>query len=610
MDRIEFQEFLNEYLTCTDKEKKPRLSLALCEFLQQDKNHEEARKYCQEALELAEAIYDNDQYCKALYLYSKSYLDEGEHALSKKYFERAYMIAEETNNNNHLANIYYYLAVLEQYNSNLQGAYYFAYESVKICEEYGYFDLLEDRYYHIGTIYADLQKYDLALYYFKQALKSSWQSEYVERQCMSIAELYYNIENYALALGYVKKALRVYVEKNDVSSISACELLIGRIYFKKGLYEHALKHLQKALNEATLFDSKSLCAKALLEIGVIYKTKKDYANAESYFNKLLEMEESVQDKKIILDFYERFIDFYKQTGNLEKEYRFYVKYVELQREVNDEEMMKNLNLHIANHEYEQKKKEVQIFKSKNTELAKSQKIIEEKNSDLLKLNEAKDILMNTISHDLKNYIGAAQLALETAILKDSSLAENKYMKMIGNSCLRALNLVRELLYSHKLEFDEKSVTLTLQDINQLLAGSEDAFLIRAKHKNIDMTFSYAEEPLLCMVDVETFHRIIENLCTNALKFTHSDGKIQIKTQKVNNIVQICIKDSGIGIEPDNIPKLFERFSGVGRKGTEGEESTGLGLYIVKKLIELHYGTIRVASTVGQGTAFLIELPGA
>ena len=101
---------------------------------------------------------------------------------------------------------------------------------------------------------------------------------------------------------------------------------------------------------------------------------------------------------------------------------------------------------------------------------------------------------------------------------------------------------------------------------------------------------------------------MDNLCFNAIKFTNAEGTITIKTRVEDKIVNIHIIDTGIGIEKEMIGRLFEKYTKAGRKGTAGEASTGLGLYIVKQIIGLHNGSIEVFSEVGKGSEFIMKLP--
>jgi len=248
------------------------------------------------------------------------------------------------------------------------------------------------------------------------------------------------------------------------------------------------------------------------------------------------------------------------------------------------------------------------IQNKNIELANSQKTIESKNEELMKINESKDNILAMISHDLKNYIGSTMQAVEIINLKYNGFDNNKYIKMVGDSSAKALSLVKDILSMHKLEIESDTTTLSLHNIQQLIGDSNENLKLIAKQKNINMIYEFAEEPIYCMINPEKFHRAIDNLCINAIKFTQNNGTITVKTHVEQDLAYIHIIDTGIGIEKNMIEKLFEKYTVAGRKGTAGESSTGLGLYIVKQIIKMHEGVIDVFSEVGKGSEFIIKIP--
>ena len=124
-----------------------------------------------------------------------------------------------------------------------------------------------------------------------------------------------------------------------------------------------------------------------------------------------------------------------------------------------------------------------------------------------------------------------------------------------------------------------------------------------KRKNIEIETEYLSENIQCLLNEDKFQRVIDNLVINAIKFTHKDGKIYIKIENINGVAHISIQDTG----DDLIDKLFKQYSKAGRKGTSGEESTGLGLYIVKTILDKHNATIEVTSEIGKGSLFLIKI---
>ncbi|MCL1827157.1 MAG: ATP-binding protein, partial [Candidatus Cloacimonetes bacterium] len=126
--------------------------------------------------------------------------------------------------------------------------------------------------------------------------------------------------------------------------------------------------------------------------------------------------------------------------------------------------------------------------------------------------------------------------------------------------------------------------------------------------SIAIETDFPETPLFCKINKEKFQNAFDNLCFNSIKFTNAGGTITIKAQEANDMINIHVIDTGIGIEPDMISRLFEKYTKAGRVGTAGEASTGLGLYIVKQIIDMHNGAIEVLSEVGKGSEFIIKLP--
>ena len=242
------------------------------------------------------------------------------------------------------------------------------------------------------------------------------------------------------------------------------------------------------------------------------------------------------------------------------------------------------------------------------EMDKLIKAIYQKNEELLKIDESKNNILAMISHDMRNYIGNIQQAIDLIYIKHNGFDENKYIKIIENAAAKAIALLKDILSINKLEAESDTTTLTLFDINKLIAESNENLKLIAKQKSIKMIFDFPEEPLFCMLNPEKFHRAFDNLCINAIKFTNANGTITVRTRVENDLVHIHIIDTGIGIEKDMIDRLFEKYTKAGRTGTAGEASTGLGLYIVKQIIGLHNGTIEVKSVVGEGSEFIIKLP--
>jgi len=326
--------------------------------------------------------------------------------------------------------------------------------------------------------------------------------------------------------------------------------------------------------------------------------------------KMFNLTEKIQPDLIILDIEMPNIDGFEAMELLKKSPQLkYVPVIFLTARIDPESEIIGFDLGAADFIYKPFSVPV-LNKRVAAHLAMSQliKSIREKNEELMKIHESRSNILSMISHDLKNYIGSINQAIEIINIKYQSFENNKYLKMIEDSAGKALLLVKDILSINKLDAETESMTLVQYNINDLIYESNENLILIAREKKINMFFEGANSPIICMINPEKMHRALDNLCINAIKFTKPEGTIIVKTQKQGNIGQISIIDSGIGIDHNMIAHLFEKFTTTGRTGTAGEASTGLGLYIVKQIIDLHQGSIEVCSEVGKGSEFMIKLP--
>ena len=236
------------------------------------------------------------------------------------------------------------------------------------------------------------------------------------------------------------------------------------------------------------------------------------------------------------------------------------------------------------------------------------KTIQHKNEDLLKIQEAKDNILGMISHDLKNYMTITQSACDLLVEKYQELTDNKYVKMINDASNKAIDMLRDILVMNKIDIHQSTLPLVKQDINEIVVASLENLKIMSKYKKINICNEISSQPLLCMIHNERINRVLDNLYINAIKFSNQGGDVKIITKSDDNFAQIHVIDSGIGMDEAIISQLFKQYSKSGRVGTSGESTTGLGLYIVKQIIDQHNGSIHVNSEVGKGSEFIIKIP--
>ncbi|GKX67129.1 hypothetical protein rsdtw13_23870 [Clostridium sp. TW13] len=236
--------------------------------------------------------------------------------------------------------------------------------------------------------------------------------------------------------------------------------------------------------------------------------------------------------------------------------------------------------------------------------------------DKLKENDRiKTEFFANISHELRTPINVifSALQMQEILFKEdknenASIDKFKYIKMMKQNCYRLLRLINNLIDITKFDNGYFSINERNQDIIQLV---EDVVLSVADYiekKGISVTFDTDAEEKVIAVDTEKMERIILNLLSNAVKFTPSGGKIDVYIEDNDSDVCIRIKDTGIGIPQEKLNMIFERFVQVDKSLTRNHEGSGIGLSIVKSLVEQHGGNISVKSEEGKGTEFIIHIP--
>lgn len=242
-----------------------------------------------------------------------------------------------------------------------------------------------------------------------------------------------------------------------------------------------------------------------------------------------------------------------------------------------------------------------------TETKRANEQLIEFTESLERLNATKDKFFNIIAHDLRNpFIGI--LNLLKIILPNFENPENKrYLELIQDSSRSAYDLLENLLHWSRSQTDDIDLFPEIINIKSIVNEVVSLFRGNAAAKNIivdvsisDIDYFYGDEYLTST--------ILRNIISNAIKFTHRNGKIKISYRDLNEKVEIRISDNGVGISEDNLARLFKIDDKFTEIGTEKEQGSGLGLILCKEFVEKQYGQIRVESELGRGSTFILTLP--
>ena len=216
----------------------------------------------------------------------------------------------------------------------------------------------------------------------------------------------------------------------------------------------------------------------------------------------------------------------------------------------------------------------------------------------------KDFVVN-VSHELRTPLTTIKGYLETIEGLDET--QEKYLDTAKRNTDRLISIVKDLLLISEIESDEFKIRKQNVDIEALLLRIIKIFKPAVEKKKLNLEIDLEKNLPEVKGDPFKLEQVFINLIDNAVKYTEK-GSIRICAQKRNSVIDISVKDTGIGIPEKDLQRIFERFYVVDKSRSKTVGGTGLGLSIVKHITHLHKGTIKVESKQGQGTAFFISLP--
>ncbi len=553
-----------------------------------------------------------------------------------------------------VARIYFFLS---KYDESIN---YFI-ESLKMREKIGDKKAIAKSYNNLGVVYLNLENDKKTLEYLQKAWDLSEEisnDELMKKAANNLGIVYMKLSNYNKSLEYYQKTLN-FTKETDFKQLSVCLNNIGMVYWFLEDYDKALEYYLDALkiNEQEKF-KWSICNTSV-NVGMVYIKLHNYNKASVYLEKALIIAEEIDSKHLIKDCYKAFSELYFAKGNYEKAYEFNRIYSEVNDSIFTKELRKNIAELEVKFETVKKEKEIEILKNekeinalklKNNKTQrnfliivlsliilliiiiysryllkmKTNKLLEAKNqqlniaiekiskseADLKKLNTTKDKLFSILSHDLRSpfssILGFSEmLYYETGDFDAAQIKE--IAATIYETSRETFDLLDNLLewsrsQTGSIIFEPENIHLK-DMVNSTIGLLENS----AKKKEIIISNEIAEQ-IYVFVDNNMINIVLRNLLSNAIKFTQQKGKIKITSRDIDDFIEITIADSGIGIKPEDIKKLFGIDIGFSTVGTDNEKGTGLGLILCKEFIEKNNGRIWVESELGKGSDFIFTLP--
>jgi signal transduction histidine kinase/AraC-like DNA-binding protein len=502
------------------------------------------------------------------------------------------------------------------------------------------------------NILIDTTKLDSAVYFFKRASQlatelGSFEVTYSALEGMGNAYLMKHQFKDAIQIGY--QLLSLSNSKSSIGYYRAMSFMkLGEFYKTDNKFDSANYYLNKSLKEIKRMgnDYEFLIPGLYGQLGQLYQHHHRYAEAIRYFTLQIESEKKLNIANIELT-YTNIAESYNALGNYKKASEFFSRYIMLKDSLVNEDTSAKLarlqgDFELARQadqiELLKKESQVQVLlitQKQNQQLLISlgvlfllivigmliwrnrliQKSKTKQQNLFTEMDQLKSRFFANISHEFRTPLTLLLAPIEKQLALLNTSETKLELEMMHRNASRLLTLVNQLLDLSRFEARTMGLHASHGEIVRFIIITMSEFQSMADSKNLRFELRSTVDSLEMYFDEDKLKKVLSNLFSNAFKFTPEGGEIVVDVKKcdptkrfANGYVEIIIKDDGIGIESQHLPRIFERFYQVDTSATRSFEGTGIGLGLTKELIELHYGAIAVESQIGVGSTFSIQLP--
>ncbi|WP_353779806.1 ATP-binding protein [Winogradskyella sp. 3972H.M.0a.05] len=533
--------------------------------------------------------------------------------------------------------------------------------AIEIFEDRDLKGELSKAYNNLAEAYYNTDQIDKALEFNIKALEVREQLEDstgIKISIKNIAQLYSMRKEHRKAIEYYEKVLALLDPDTDQTLRGEVLPRIGDEYLQFREFDKAAEYLIQGLRYNRRVDNKDGILRSLNSIGNLNLQRRNYRTAEGQLNEAYNIALQIDNKDELLKNYKLHVKLDSTKGFFQNAFFWQNKYYDLKTEL-DKAKQPKLALDVDPNDLEEPIEEETAVENKNTDkniseridklkwlayalvgllaltivvflvnnarrqrekehtknLESERRILQKENdtyleqvTNLEEINKVKDRLFSIVSHDLKDSISSIKAFID--LLKEDSITKKEFYKLIpelsenaDNASLLLFNLLN-WSKSQMQNLESKPELFNIKDVFETKIALVEQKVEQKRIVLIDESqsdFVYADRSMIEIV--------IQNLITNAVKFSRVGDVITVSSQEVNGNIIFCVEDTGVGISKENIDKLFgnEAFTTI---GTKNEKGTGLGLTICKELVELNKGRIWVESQIGVGSKFFVELPKA
>lgn len=563
---------------------------------------------------------------------------------SALYFgEKAYALSKKLNYESGIIKSLNFQGIAYRNKSDYSKAFKFFVDALKAAEEAQNLEQIGYSNINIGNVYIYQTNYDGALEYFEKALVSAQQLDdqsmlaYIH---LNLGRTYSRMNAYDEAeTNYLKtRAIRLKLEDREGLVTIAVDL--AELTLRQGDLDRSLQYFKESIAAINMIKNKGALAFSLYNIAVIHLQNGHLDSAEYYSQESLRVASANNLKNDVRKNHENLSIIAERRGDYEKALFYFKLNQENEDSIFNERTTRTIEG--LKSQYEAEKKEAEtvflreivdrqqiiivlaaaasillfiiaiIIYTRAVERRRLNLQISAQAQKLEELDFAKSRFFANISHDLRSPLSLILGNYEQIKQDDESYLTTEAeqnLEIANKNAQRLLFLTDEINELTKLE--EGKIKLKLQDVpvNAYLNSLVSMFVSAAEYKSIELNFaSTLADDMAISIDPNQFEKIIFNLITNALKHTHEGDIIAVTANVIAQELQISIADTGEGIPESSLPYLFDRYYQSPKNKYHVYEGLGIGLSLVKELVEVHGGRIQAQSKVDKGSNFTLTMP--
>jgi len=640
---------------------KVETSMHLIRALYKANDYKKALMYIDETERLSKSLNYTKGNAEANYYKALIYASKNDYFNAIDNYNKSKRLYKQINDTLGIAKINNNIGIIEIKRGNYVSGLENSLSAIKVFENRHLREDLSSAYNNLAEAYFNTHQIDKALEFNVKALNVREQlrdSLGIKSSTKNIAMLYSMRKEHRKAIEYYENVLRMLNPKQDQALRGEILPRIGNEYLQFKDYDNANKYLAEGLQYNRSINNKDGMLRTLNSIGQLNLEQGNLKVAQMHIAEAYNYAKGTTDKIEVLKNYRLLMKIDSTNNNFQSAYNWQRQYFSLKEELESQDLPKipvntdsikegmsssiddfddisSLEKNIENENQVKKLKAIsyilvaafitvltillliylkrkntlrytQELEEKNEQIQIQNEAILEQTHHLEEINKVKDRLFSIVSHDLKDSISSIKGFLD--LLKEDSISKEEFNELIpelSENANDASLLLYNLLNWSKSQMQNLEPSPEMFNIQEVFHNKISLVEQKVEQKRIvvidesQRDFVYADKSMIEIV--------IQNLITNAVKFSRVGDIITISNRSQNGNALICVEDTGVGISKENLSKLFKNnnFTTI---GTKNEKGTGLGLTICKELVELNKGRIWVESTQNVGSKFFIELP--